>query len=94
MIESSVFQNVAPPPQDDADFGWVTTILSSATMGNVDLVTNLTDSNTGASVPPSPPNASIPIPYPYKADPADAVEKLVRNCAGTGVVPSLPPAKN
>jgi pectate lyase len=91
MIESSVFQNVAPPPQDDADFGWVTTILSSATMGNVDLVSNLTDPNTGASVPPNPPATSIPIPYPYKADPADSVELLARSCAGTGVVASLPP---
>jgi pectate lyase len=90
-IENSVFQNVAPPPQDDADFGWVTTILSSATMGNVDLVNNVTDTLTGASVPPTPPMTTIPIPYPYPYSPGQPDPRLVTSCAGTGVVPSLPP---
>jgi pectate lyase len=90
-IENSVFRNVAPPPEDDANFGWVTTILTSATAGSVDLVGNLTDALTGAAVPPTPPTAAISLQYAYSADSADAVQSLVTKCAGTGVVGPLPP---
>jgi pectate lyase len=89
-IESSVFQNVAPRPED-ANFGWVTTMLTSATAGNVELVKNLTDASDGTSVPPTPPMTSILIQYPYSPDQAAAVRQLVTNCAGTGVVKALPP---
>ncbi len=82
-IENSVFENVAPPPQDDADFGWVTTILESpASAGSVDLVNNLTDATDGTAVLTA--QATVPLPYSYSADPQGAVQQLVTSCAGTG----------
>jgi pectate lyase len=92
LIENSVFQNVAPPPQDDSDFGWVTTMLSSASAGSVDLVNNQTDASDGTAVLTA--QAMISLPYAYSADPRDAVVGLVENCAGTGIVTPLPPSKN
>jgi len=89
-IESSVFRNVARS-QADANFGWVTTMLTSATAGNVELVSNLTDASDGTSVPAMPPATSVPIQYPYSPDGVADVQGLVTNCARTGVVPSLPP---
>jgi pectate lyase len=90
-IENSVFHNVAPPGQDDANFGWVTTMLTSATAGNVDLVDNQTDATDGTAVL-SAQATTISIPYPYLADATDKVEGLVTKCAGTGVVASpVPP---
>lgn len=84
-IENSVFQNVAPS-QDDANFGWVTTMLTSATAGNVELVSNQTDASDGTAVPPVPPATSVSLRYPYSPDATAAVQQLVTNCAGTGVV--------
>ena len=91
-IENSAFQNVAPPPQDDSDFGSVTTMLSSATVGYVDLVNDLTDTLTGPTVPSPLPMTTIVIPYPYsQPDPPDSVKGLVMGCAGTGVYGPRPP---
>lgn len=91
-IEDSVFKNVAPPPQDDTDFGWVTTILSSSTTGNVELVNNVIDALSGAAVPMTPPTATVPIPYPYPYSPGPPGTALVTSCAGTGHVASpIPP---
>ena len=88
-IEGSVFENVAPPPQSDADFGWVTTILSSATAGSVDLVNNVTDATDGTAVLTA--QGMVSLPYPYSPGPQDKVKQLVINCAHAGVVASLPP---
>jgi pectate lyase len=90
-IENSVFENVAPPPQDDADFGWVTTILESASAGNVDLVNNLTDATDGAEVLNGQAMTSVPIPYSYTAYQPDVAQQQVLSCAGAGVVAALPP---
>jgi pectate lyase len=89
-IENSVFQNVAPPPEDDADFGWVTTILSSATMGYVDLVNNVVDPLSGASVPMPPPMTPVSIPYPYPYSPGQPDPGLVMRCARTGAYGPVP----
>ncbi len=91
-IENSVFKSVAPPPQGNANFGWVTTILDSpATAGNVDLVNNLTDATDGPDVLTVQAQVPFALPYQYASDPRDTVQLLVTTCAGAGVVEPLPP---
>jgi pectate lyase len=86
-VEGSVFKDVSPPPQSDANYGPVTTILDSpATAGSVYLVDVMPTGNTGANVitqtvPFNVPYASQPN---YNPDPATSVPAVVQGCAGTG----------
>jgi pectate lyase len=83
-VEKSVFNNVSPPPQTDADFGPVTTILDSpATAGSVDLVDN---KMTGTNGPNVLTTQAVPfqLPYAYDFDTVTSVPGVVQGCAGTG----------
>jgi pectate lyase len=86
-VEGSVFKDVAPAPQTDADFGPVTTILDSpATAGAVYLVDYASTGTTGANVI----TQTVPFEVPYvnqpgyNPDPATSVPAVVQGCAGTG----------
>jgi pectate lyase len=90
-IEGSVFYNVAPPVQPNANFGPVTTILDSpATAGYVDLVGNLTDATDGNNVL-STQMVPFAVPYPYTADSAASAAYVVPHCVGPGHI-TVPPA--
>jgi pectate lyase len=91
LIEGSVFYNVAPPVQPNANFGPVTTILDSpATAGSVDLVGNLTDATDGSNVITTQ-LVSVAIPYPYTADSTSGAAFVVPSCVGPGHI-TVPPA--
>lgn len=82
-VEGCYFQNVTPA-QNNADYGPVTTILPSASVGNVDLVDPIYTSS-GANVLTTP-NVPFAVEYQnqYVPDSARSVPALVNTCAGTG----------
>jgi pectate lyase len=82
-IESTAFQNVTVTASNP-DYGPVTTILSGATEGSVDIVDSPTNPPNGKNVI----DQSVPfaLPYPYAQDMLDSVPPLLRGCAGTGHV--------
>jgi pectate lyase len=83
-IEASAFHDVSPLPLSNANYGWVTTILDSATAGSVDLVENATDSTDGPNVVPAAQVVPFALPYQYAKDSATSVPAVVQGCAGTG----------
>jgi pectate lyase len=83
-IEASAFRNVSQPPLSNANYGWVTTILDSATAGSVDLVDNATDSTDGPAVVPTAQVIPFALQYQYAKDSATSVPAVVQGCAGTG----------
>lgn len=93
-IEGSVFYNVAPPVQPNANFGPVTTILDPpATAGYVDLVGNVINSADGNGQNVIPATQVVPWmpPYPYTADSAGSAAVVVTQCVGPGHI-TVPPA--
>jgi pectate lyase len=84
-VEESVFKDVAPPPQTNANFGPVTTILDSpATAGSVYLVDYTPTGTSGANVITQTVPFNVPYANQYKPDPATSVPAVVQGCAGTG----------
>ena len=93
-IEGSVFYNVAPPVQPNANFGPVTTILDPpATAGYVDLVGSVINSADGNGQNVIPATQVVPWmpPYPYTADSAGSAAVVVTQCVGPGHI-TVPPA--
>jgi pectate lyase len=91
-IEGSVFYNVAPPVQTNANFGPITTILDSpATVGYVDLVGNLSDATDGPNVITTQ-QVPFAVPYSYAAtaDSAATAAYVVPHCVGPGHI-AVPP---
>src|SRR5579863_2900163 len=85
-IEGSVFYNVAPPVQSNANYGPVTTILDSpAYVGYVDLVGNLSDATDGPNVLTTQ-QVPFAVPYTYAAaaDSAATAAYVVPHCVGPG----------
>jgi pectate lyase len=85
-IEKSQFHNVSPAGQTDADFGPVTTILSSSTSaGYVDLVDSLSDGTSGPNHLTTQ-GVVLSLPYQYMTDSVSTVLEVVPACVGPGHV--------